>query len=236
MNIMLYTPVNHDAKATPFLKFSGRLIMVPWLSSFPLVDFEAVSSRWPLQTTLQDILQEILLGEFCKYMFLGSFPGSTTPPSPPAKIHLGQSIRGNKLLGFLKYLFYLFILAVLGLSCGTWDLELQHVDFIVAACGLLSCSIWDLVPQPGIKPGPPALGVQSLTHWTTREVRNLARFLLKKTTSIYPSFNDADDQGFWMKRESHSTLHLFSYAWCWVLFNIFAHGSIGCLFPVGVCV
>ena len=28
----------------------------------------------------------------------------------------------------------------------------------------------DLVPQPGIEPGPPALGAWSLTHWTTREV------------------------------------------------------------------
>ena len=30
--------------------------------------------------------------------------------------------------------------------------------------------MWDLVPQPGIEPGPPALGVRSRTHWTTREV------------------------------------------------------------------
>ena len=29
--------------------------------------------------------------------------------------------------------------------------------------------MWNLVPWPGIKPGPPALGVQSLGHWTTRE-------------------------------------------------------------------
>ena len=34
----------------------------------------------------------------------------------------------------------------------------------------LSCSMWDLVPWPGIKPRPPALGTWSLTHWTTREV------------------------------------------------------------------
>ena len=30
--------------------------------------------------------------------------------------------------------------------------------------------MWDLVPRPGIKPGPPALGAWSLSHWTTREV------------------------------------------------------------------
>ena len=34
----------------------------------------------------------------------------------------------------------------------------------------LSCSMWVLVSQPGIKPGPPALGTRSLSHWTTREV------------------------------------------------------------------
>ena len=35
----------------------------------------------------------------------------------------------------------------------------------------LSCGMRDLVPRPGIEPGPPALGTQSLSHWTTREVQ-----------------------------------------------------------------
>ena len=52
-------------------------------------------------------------------------------------------------------LFIHFIQAEPGLSCGMQT---------------LSCSIQDLVSQPGIKPGPPALGAWSLTHWTTREV------------------------------------------------------------------
>ena len=67
---------------------------------------------------------------------------------------------------------------MLGLSCGTQDL-------LVAACGLiscsmqtLSCSMRDLVPRPGIEPRPPALEVRSLTHWTTREVPFF--FFLKK--------------------------------------------------------
>ena len=30
--------------------------------------------------------------------------------------------------------------------------------------------MWDLVPQPGIEPRAPALGVWSPTHWTTGEV------------------------------------------------------------------
>ena len=42
---------------------------------------------------------------------------------------------------------------------------------LVVACELLVVAcLCDLAPQPGIKPGPPVLGVQSLNHWATREV------------------------------------------------------------------
>ena len=41
---------------------------------------------------------------------------------------------------------------------------------LIAAHGIFSCNMWDLVPQPGIKPRPLALGVCRLRHWTTREV------------------------------------------------------------------
>ena len=34
----------------------------------------------------------------------------------------------------------------------------------------LGCSMWDLVPWPGSKPRSPALGAQSVSHWTTRQV------------------------------------------------------------------
>ena len=33
----------------------------------------------------------------------------------------------------------------------------------------LSFGLWDLVPQPGMEPRPPALGTRSLSRWTTRE-------------------------------------------------------------------
>ena len=57
----------------------------------------------------------------------------------------------------------LFIyLAVLGLS---W-----HSGIFILACGIFSCSMQDLIPWPGIEPGPPALGARSLDRWTTREV------------------------------------------------------------------
>ena len=42
-------------------------------------------------------------------------------------------------------------LAVLGLSCGIQDLQSS------LTCGIFSCSVWDLFPQPGIKLRPP--------HW-----------------------------------------------------------------------
>ena len=35
-------------------------------------------------------------------------------------------------------------------------------------CG--ACSMWDLSSSTRIKPTPPAVGAQSLNHWTTREV------------------------------------------------------------------
>ena len=41
---------------------------------------------------------------------------------------------------------------------------------LVVARGIFSCSMWDLVPWPGIVLGSPALGAWSLSHWTTREV------------------------------------------------------------------
>ena len=40
---------------------------------------------------------------------------------------------------------------------------------LVAACRIFGCGMWDLIPWPGVEPGPPALGMQSLSHWTTRE-------------------------------------------------------------------
>ena len=39
----------------------------------------------------------------------------------------------------------------------------------VAACKIFICSMWGLVPPLGIKPRPPALEMQSLSLWTTRE-------------------------------------------------------------------
>ena len=59
-------------------------------------------------------------------------------------------------------------LPVLGLNCCMQDLQslLHHA-------GSFSCGLWDLVPQAGIKPRSPALGAQSLSQWTARQVPDL---------------------------------------------------------------
>ena len=61
---------------------------------------------------------------------------------------------------------------MLSLSYSIWDLWSFVVAGRIFSCGLqtLSCGMWDLVPWPEIKPGPPALGAQNLNHWTTVEV------------------------------------------------------------------
>ena len=55
--------------------------------------------------------------------------------------------------------------------------------FIYLAVLCLSCGTWDLVPWPGIEPGPPAIGPGSLSHWTSREV---PAFSLVGTPSSLP--------------------------------------------------
>ena len=66
----------------------------------------------------------------------------------PGHFHFSLSIYNLRDL-FEKKIFLMFIyLAVLGLRC----------------------NMWDLVRLPGIKPGLPALGARSLSHWTTRDV------------------------------------------------------------------
>ena len=50
------------------------------------------------------------------------------------------------------------------------SLFLFFFQFIYLVALGLSCGMWDLVPWPGIKPGLPALGLRSLSHWITWEV------------------------------------------------------------------
>ena len=47
-------------------------------------------------------------------------------------------------------------------TCSKWGLQLAY--------GVFSCNMWDLVPQSRTEIGPAALGVQSLSLWTTWKV------------------------------------------------------------------
>ena len=49
-----------------------------------------------------------------------------------------------------------------------------------AACGIL-------VPQPGIKPTPPAVEARSLNHWTAREVPGISSLMCPLLSSHYCS-------------------------------------------------
>ena len=83
----------------------------------------------------------------------------------------------------LGHLFFFFLLVYLHLLVCTG----------ISGCDLwtISWSMWDLVPWPGTEPRPPVLGVQNLSHWTTREVPysrasyiTLSLLVISSTTAI----------------------------------------------------
>ena len=80
--------------------------------------------------------------------------------------------RGNRTL--LALVFLIFLIFILLFTWLFWVLVvacrifwLQHLN---------SCSVWDLVPWPGIQCGPPALRAWGLSRWTTREVPCFSNF------------------------------------------------------------
>ena len=50
--------------------------------------------------------------------------------------------------------------------------QLWHTGscIVLVAWEIFSCDMWDLVSRPGIEPHASALGAQSLSHWTTKDV------------------------------------------------------------------
>ena len=77
-----------------------------------------------------------------------------------------------------KYLF-VWLCQVFVTSCG------------VFSCGMrtLNCYMWDIVPWPGIEPSTLALGAQSFSQQTTREVPQLSRSL-----SLRPAYSNLGDK------------------------------------------
>ena len=65
----------------------------------------------------------------------------------------------------------------------------------ILSCGMqtLGCSTWVLLPWPGIRPWPPALGVWSLSHWITKEVPGMTFqfpclcYLTSSPPEVFPS-------------------------------------------------
>ena len=66
--------------------------------------------------------------------------------------------------------------------------------------------MWDLVPRPGIKPGPPSLGAWNLNHCATREVPSLSSFVCSLESGYPVTDSEASgmlepvDEGVWVPR------------------------------------
>ena len=75
--------------------------------------------------------------------------------------------------GRLSCLFFFKIFIFLGCA---GSLDAAHGIFSYGV-GTLSCGMWDLDPWPRVEPGIPALGAQSLSHWTTGKSWDSASWL-----------------------------------------------------------
>ena len=100
----------------------------------------------------------------------------STKPKPRALLSTGPHLRNVLTRHFsfqymLIWLCWVLVAACRVFSWGMWA---------------LSCSMWDLVPWPGIKLGTPALGAWSLSHWTSREVP--ARHFSKSLSEVHALF------------------------------------------------
>ena len=76
--------------------------------------------------------------------------------------NIRKVLHGDMVVCFIFFNFCLFIWLhwVLVVACAIFSFVMQ----------ILSCSLWDLVPWPGIEPQLPAMRAKSIRHWTTREV------------------------------------------------------------------
>ena len=89
-------------------------------------------------------------------------------------------------------------------------LQLHHVGSFSYSIWTFTCSNQDLIPRPGIEPGPPALGAPSLSHWTIREVPELESWVFSSRLDLT---NRISHLAFPSKRAPgsflcHSLLHL----------------------------
>ena len=78
-------------------------------------------------------------------------------------------VRGQRVMEVTILFLKIFVFICL-FGCTRSQLWHAGSSILVGASRIFSCTMCNLVPPPGIEPGFPALGVQSLSHWTTREV------------------------------------------------------------------
>ena len=102
-----------------------------------------------------------------------------------------------------------------------------------------SSGMWDLVPWPGIEPGPPAWGVQSLSPWTIREVPKAPEFYVslscaQSLQSCLTLCNPMDCSS------PGSSIHGISWQECWsglhaLLQGIFLSQGLNMSLPCLLC-
>ena len=108
----------------------------------------------------------------------------TFPGSPSAAI--SSDTTGNDSITWHSFFssIYLFIWLY-----RVWDVS-EESRIFAAAYRIFSWGTWDLVPHPGIKPRPPALGSRSLSNGTTRKVPH---------TILKPTASKRQDHGDWFR-------------------------------------
>ena len=146
-----------------------------WLKKIEIDSLTAPEARSPNKGVYRAGLPpEALGGSRCSWVgapSLQSLPPSVwTSPPPPLCVFLTKTLvtafralPDNPGWAHLKTLSSVTSVKTLFPFFSFWLIFSPHQ---------MACRI--LVPQPGIKPAPPALEVQSLNHWTAREVLTLS--------------------------------------------------------------
>ena len=95
-------------------------------------------------------------------------------------------------------------------------LPLPWASFYLFLLNHVTCGI--LVPQPGIEATPPALGVQSLNHWTTRESITWGSFVSSYKMQNWPLPPRFTKQVVWTELTLRLFLRNLSFDfWWWVV-------------------
>ena len=98
-----------------------------------------------------------------------------------------------------------------------------YIHMVYLAAPGLSCSMWDLVPWPGIEPRPPAWAAWSLNHWTSREVPR-------------PGFKWPSEQTIRTIPDTHGSPSSVQFSWSVMSDSLQPHGlqhtSLPCPSPI----